>query len=56
MNVVRYASLQALEEGSGLATLESLLQGIRPNRAKKAKDGDEAFNLSHLRDLKQVII
>jgi SpoVK/Ycf46/Vps4 family AAA+-type ATPase len=35
MNVVRYASLQALDEGSGLVTLESLLQGIRREQIKE---------------------
>jgi hypothetical protein len=37
MNVVRYASLQALEEGSGLVTLKSLLQGIRREQIKEGK-------------------
>jgi len=37
MNVVRYASLQALEGGNGLVTLESLLQGIRREQIKEGK-------------------
>jgi len=37
MNVVRYASLQALEGGSGLVTRESLLQGIRREQIKEGK-------------------
>ena len=37
MNVVRYASLQALEESGGLITLETLQQGIRREHAKEGK-------------------
>jgi hypothetical protein len=37
MNVVRYASLQALESGSSLVTLETLHRGIRREHAKEGK-------------------
>jgi AAA+ superfamily predicted ATPase len=37
MNVVRYASLQALESGDGVVTLEALHQGIRREHAKEGK-------------------
>ena len=37
MNVVRYTCLQALDGGSGLVTLESLLQGIRREQIKEGK-------------------
>ena len=37
MNVVRFASLQALEESDGLITLETLQQGIRREHAKEGK-------------------
>ena len=37
MNVVRYASLQALESGSDLVTLESLQRGIRREHVKEGK-------------------
>jgi hypothetical protein len=39
MNVVRYASLQALESGGSLVTLESLQHGIRREHAKEGKSG-----------------
>jgi hypothetical protein len=35
LNVVRYASLLALEGGNGVVTLESLLQGIRREQIKE---------------------
>ena len=37
MNVVRYASLQALESGSSLVTLEALQRGIRREHNKEGK-------------------
>jgi hypothetical protein len=37
MNVVRYASLQALENGSSLVTLDTLQRGIRREHAKEGK-------------------
>ena len=37
MNVVRYASLQALDSGAGLVTLDSLQRGIRREQAKEGK-------------------
>ncbi len=37
MNVVRYASLQALEKGDGLVTLEVLQRGIRREHVKEGK-------------------
>ena len=37
MNVVRYASLQALEAGGGLVTLEAIERGIRREQAKEGK-------------------
>ncbi len=37
MNVVRYASLQALENGDSLVTLETLQRGIRRERTKEGK-------------------
>ena len=37
MNVVRYASLQALENGNSLVTLETLQRGIGRERAKEGK-------------------
>lgn len=37
MNVVRYASLQALEGGGGLVTLDTLERGIRREQAKEGK-------------------
>jgi hypothetical protein len=37
MNVVRYASLQALENGDGLVTLDTLQQGIRREQTKEGK-------------------
>ena len=37
MNVVRYASLQALESGGGVVTLETLQRGIRREHAKEGK-------------------
>jgi ATPase family associated with various cellular activities (AAA) len=37
MNVVRYASLQALESGDSLVTLETLQRGIRREHAKEGK-------------------
>ena len=37
MNVVRYASLQALDRGDGLVTLEALQRGIRRELAKEGK-------------------
>jgi len=37
MNVVRYASLQALDSSSGLVTLETLERGIRREQAKEGK-------------------
>ena len=37
MNVVRYASLQALDRGDGLITLEALQRGIRRELAKEGK-------------------
>jgi hypothetical protein len=39
MNVIRYASLQALKEGARALTLEDLLQGIRREYAKEGKVG-----------------
>ncbi|MFN0194230.1 MAG: ATP-binding protein [Aestuariivirga sp.] len=39
MNVVRYASLQALESGGGLVTLETLERGIRREHVKEGKGG-----------------
>jgi SpoVK/Ycf46/Vps4 family AAA+-type ATPase len=39
MNVVRYASLQALENGSSLVTLEMLQHGIRREHVKEGKGG-----------------
>jgi hypothetical protein len=37
MNVVRYASLQALESGDGVVTLEAVQRGIRREQAKEGK-------------------
>ena len=37
MNVVRYASLQALESGDGVVTLDALQQGIGREHAKEGK-------------------
>ena len=37
MNVVRYASLQALERGSSLVSLETLERGVRREHAKEGK-------------------
>jgi hypothetical protein len=37
MNVVRFASLQALDSGDGLVTLETLERGIRREQAKEGK-------------------
>jgi hypothetical protein len=37
MNVVRYASLQALENGDSVVTLETLQRGIRREHAKEGK-------------------
>ena len=37
MNVVRYASLQAFENGGTLVTLEMLQRGIRREHAKEGK-------------------
>ena len=37
MNVVRYASLQALESGDGVVTLDTLQQGIRREHAKEGR-------------------
>ena len=37
MNVVRYASLQALEAGGGLVTLEAIERGMRREQAKEGK-------------------
>ena len=37
MNVVRYASLQALDSGDGLVTLDALQRGIRRELAKQGK-------------------
>jgi hypothetical protein len=37
MNVVRYASLQALESGHGLVTLDTLQQGIRREHTKEGR-------------------
>ena len=37
INVVRYASLQALESGGGVVTLETLQRGIRREHAKEGK-------------------
>jgi SpoVK/Ycf46/Vps4 family AAA+-type ATPase len=39
MNVVRYASLQALESGDNVVTLEALQRGIRRERVKEGKAG-----------------
>ena len=39
MNVVRYASLQALASGTGVVTLDTLQQGIRLEHAKEGKGG-----------------
>jgi hypothetical protein len=39
MNVIRYASLQALKEGGRPLTAEDLLQGIRKEYAKEGKAG-----------------
>ncbi|KYF73137.1 hypothetical protein [Sorangium cellulosum] len=39
MNVIRYASLQALREGGRPLTVEDLLQGIRKEYAKQGKAG-----------------
>lgn len=39
MNVVRYASLQALERGGSLVTLETLQRGIRREHVKEGKGG-----------------
>jgi len=37
MNVVRYASLQALETGGGLVTLDAIERGVRREQAKEGK-------------------
>jgi SpoVK/Ycf46/Vps4 family AAA+-type ATPase len=37
MNVVRHASLQALESGNGVVTLDTLQQGIRREQSKEGK-------------------
>ena len=37
MNVVRYASLQALDSGDGIVTLQALERGIRREQAKEGK-------------------
>ena len=37
MNVIRYASLRALEEGSTVIAYEAVLQGIRRELAKEGK-------------------
>ena len=37
MNVVRYASLEALESGDGIVTLEAVQRGIRREHAKEGK-------------------
>ncbi len=37
MNVVRYVSLQALESGDSLVTLETLQRGIRREHIKEGK-------------------
>jgi len=37
MNVVRYASLQALESGDSVVTLDALQRGIRREHAKEGK-------------------
>lgn len=37
MNAIRYASLQALKEGSGMIAAEDVLQGIRREQAKEGK-------------------
>lgn len=39
MNVIRYASLEALKEGGRPLTMEDLLQGIRREYAKEGKGG-----------------
>lgn len=39
MNVIRYASLQALEQGSAVIQLDTVLQGIRKEYAKEGKGG-----------------
>jgi len=39
MNVVRYASLQALESGGNLVTLDTLQRGIRRENIKEGKGG-----------------
>lgn len=39
MNVIRYASLQALKEGSSVIASEDVLQGIRREYAKEGKAG-----------------
>lgn len=39
MNVIRYASLQALEQGSAVIRLDTVLQGIRKEYAKEGKGG-----------------
>jgi hypothetical protein len=39
MNVIRYASLQALERGSTVIRLDEIMQGIRKEYAKEGKSG-----------------
>ena len=39
MNVLRYASLQALARHSAVLTLDDILQGIRREYAKEGKAG-----------------
>jgi len=39
MNVIRYASLEALKGGSTVIAGEDLLQGIRREYAKEGKSG-----------------
>jgi histone H3/H4 len=39
MNVIRYASLQALKAGRNLIASEDIMQGIRREYAKEGKSG-----------------
>ena len=39
MNVIRYASLQALREGDSLITADSVMHGISREYAKEGKAG-----------------
>ena len=39
MNVVRYASLQALKDGGTVIALDAVMQGIRREYAKEGKTG-----------------